>query len=373
MLSNSNFIRIPLLFNRSRLYVDLVQRTIYGDAFLKIDQFKKSQDFFEKKYKKDKKYEDMLHNKVKKSIEDNKLDYSFANLNDLLFLTRKNSKLDSVIDATKFYLTNGHMPKNQTKGYGLNLMRLVTVLDNSKMGLDLINDQDLSPIFGDCGFCYFILMNKLMEHKQYESVLDLFHKQLAFFSEQNSGGKVLDKRKLKNSIPYDQASIVIEALLYMNSKESLEKLKEMFELFKTRNFKINNIIVSRAFLLALNQNDYNFALQMLADTKFLNLDHSLARNLTIIALCRMDLVTDAIKVANNLNNLSKRGYNSLDLSDKTKFIGRFFPITLKDLNEAVNRCGTDENKQDLDQLKADLEEGDRLFHIDLKEYCHQVL
>ena len=58
-------------------------------------------------------------------------------------------------------------------------------------------------------------MNKLMEHKQYESVLDLFHKQLAFFSEQNSGGKVLDKRKLKNSIPYDQASIVIEALLYM--------------------------------------------------------------------------------------------------------------------------------------------------------------
>ena len=62
----------------------------------------------------------------------------------------------------------------------------------------------------------------------------------------------------------------------------------------------------------------------------------------MIALCHMHLVTDAIKVANNLNNSSKRGYNSLDISDK--FLSRFFPITLKDLKEAVDRCGTDENK-----------------------------
>lgn len=123
-------------------------------------------------------------------------------------------------------------------------------------------------------------MNKLIERKEYQQVVELFDAQLPYFTEQNANS-VKAKNKLAASIPYDQAGLLLEALLYMNTKESFEKLKTVLEVFHEKNFKINNILFARAFLLAINQNDPAFALEFITRFKLENLDHSLARNLIV--------------------------------------------------------------------------------------------
>ena len=47
---------------------------------------------------------DELVNKVKTSLEENKLDFSFTNLEDLLLLTRKTRDFDLLLNATKLYI-----------------------------------------------------------------------------------------------------------------------------------------------------------------------------------------------------------------------------------------------------------------------------
>ena len=57
-------------------------------------------------------------------------------------------------------------------------------------------------------------MNKLVEQKEYNLVVELFEKQIPFFQE-------VKIKKTPNSIvsplPYDQVGLVVEALLYMVS------------------------------------------------------------------------------------------------------------------------------------------------------------
>ena len=123
-------------------------------------------------------------------------------------------------------------------------------------------------------------MNKLLEKKQYQSVVDLFDAQLPFFTEQNAKS-AKSSNKLATSIPFDQAGLLVEALLYMNTKESFEKLKSVLDTFEQKNFKMSNVIFARAFLLTINQNDPQFALQFMTRFKLNNLDFSLARNLIV--------------------------------------------------------------------------------------------
>lgn len=47
---------------------------------------------------------DELVNKVKTSLEENKLDFSFNNLEELLLLTRKTRDFDLLLNATKLYI-----------------------------------------------------------------------------------------------------------------------------------------------------------------------------------------------------------------------------------------------------------------------------
>ncbi len=200
-------------------------------------------------------------------------------------------------------------------------MRLVYVLEATDIGLRLLADPALEPLFGHCGFPYFILMNKLLQLKQYDSVIALFDRQLPFFTVEASSSST---SKIRTPIPFDQASILLEALMLMNSKESFEKLKHTLNVFSEKKFQLSNLLIARSFLLAVNQNEPEYALKLMYDFKFKNLDDSLARNLTVIALCRLDLVEQAFRMAENLKGL--RG--SLDLEDKKKFIGRFFPMTV---------------------------------------------
>jgi len=101
-------------------------KSIYSEAFLKVDQFKRDQEFYSLKYKKTKNsfhgdifssvvfgsyspslfislfcWTAELVNRVKTSLEENKLDFNLTHLQDLMLLTRKSQDLELVIDATK--------------------------------------------------------------------------------------------------------------------------------------------------------------------------------------------------------------------------------------------------------------------------------
>ena len=93
-------------------------------------------------------------------------------------------------------------------------------------------------------------MNKLAELGDYQAVIKLFEQQLPFFTLEYSDSKFLKSKQL---IPHQQASILLEALLLMNSKESLEKLKEILTIFEEKNFQMSNTDIAKSFLLAINQ------------------------------------------------------------------------------------------------------------------------
>ena len=93
-------------------------------------------------------------------------------------------------------------------------------------------------------------MNKLLELGDYQSVVSLFEQQLPFFTIENSNPKSFENKQL---IPNEQASILLEALLLINPKESFEKLKEILTIFKEKNFKLGNVLIAKSFLLAINQ------------------------------------------------------------------------------------------------------------------------
>ena len=106
--------------------------------------------------------------------------------------------------------------------------------------------------------------------------------------------------------------------------------------------------------------------------------------LKIIALCQMNLVEDAMKLAKNLKNLVP----NLTDQDNNKFVGKFFPITVNSLSsqvdisilltavflfvkikhmaEVLERSKNPEYLQELDSIKS---EPNRIYHLDLKDFC----
>lgn len=40
-------------------------------------------------------------------------------------------------------IKSGHMPKNQIKGFGTNLIRLIYVLDNPEIGIDMVKNHQV--------------------------------------------------------------------------------------------------------------------------------------------------------------------------------------------------------------------------------------
>ena len=130
-------------------------------------------------------------------------------------------------------LENNKIPEEKLKDHGRNLMKLIYFLDEPKIGFDLLTNnyvififELLKPnlknnnfifflkifkkVFTNYGFVYFILMNKLMIHEEYNQVLNLFEMQLPFFNEERvTKTNVL----IKSMLPYDQMSLVLEALL----------------------------------------------------------------------------------------------------------------------------------------------------------------
>jgi hypothetical protein len=91
-------------------------------------------------------------------------------------------------------------------------------------------------------------MNKLMIEKDYNTVVNLFEKQLPYFTVQNSSTK-----SFQTSVPMDQIGLVFQALLFLNSIESFNKLKEIIKFIDSRQAKLSNKGLARAVLLSIQQ------------------------------------------------------------------------------------------------------------------------
>lgn len=91
-------------------------------------------------------------------------------------------------------------------------------------------------------------MNKLMLGKDYKNVVNLFDKQLPYFTIESSSSKTI-----KTAVPFDQLSIVFHALLCMNTKESFAKMKSIVQHLEIKKSKLNNICLARCFLLSIQQ------------------------------------------------------------------------------------------------------------------------
>ena len=104
----------------------------------------------------------------------------------------------------------------------------------------------------------------------------------------------------------------------------------------------------------------------------------------------MNLIDDALKLADNLRNMAA----NLDFSDETKFIGKFLPITvrihlfkqntklrikliiyfkLKKLEMVVSRSQNNDHKSQYEELSSDIKnQRNRIYWQDLEDYCKQA-
>lgn len=91
-------------------------------------------------------------------------------------------------------------------------------------------------------------MNKLMLKKDYLNVIKLFEKQMPYFTVENSSSK-----SIKTSVPFDQLSIVCQALFLLNTEEAFNKMKSIVQHLELKKSKLNNICLARCFLLSIQQ------------------------------------------------------------------------------------------------------------------------
>ena len=87
-----------------------------------------------------------------------------------------------------------------------------------------------------------------MIEKDYQTVIQLFEKQLPYFTVDSSS-----TRSFRTEVPMDQIGLVCQALLFVNTLESFNKLKETIKYLDSKQVKLSNRDLSRAVLLSIKQ------------------------------------------------------------------------------------------------------------------------
>jgi len=173
---------------------------------------------------------------------------------------------------------------------------------------------------------FTITMNKLFEEKRYDEVLKVFSKALEATLKKEI--KIQGKGPF---MPFVTSQLAFETLLEMNDPNALELAKELSQTLNDNKIQFNKLSNIAMILLALNQNDYQFAYEAFLglEKKSLNQLNAAERNLKVQILLKLGNVEEALNEYNQI----------LGLDGNSQKQSKFFEATLaafKEVSQSAN-------------------------------------
>lgn len=301
--------------------------------------------------------------KIENSVEKDNIENYKSQINDLLNksneLTSENlDKLDKIIYLAKTdedieFILNSL--KKIGKYSNVNLLSRVCHLLIHQNKIDkiqeLLHDKELEAlIFIRSNRLLFI--KKLYENKRYSEVVDFYEKICINLSKPNT----------MPILPPGGISEYFRALYYLNTPSSLDKAKNQVSLLKKINYmRMNYSALIVITLLSINQNDLNYAFELLQTQETLQTElkeHAFFLNLKAIVAFKQDQLDEAKRTIEKALN------SSTIISSKLK---RIFPLTVKTLKEKMETSADKTFVEQIKRLNVWLVEQNAVSSIDLEE------
>lgn len=354
MLSIRNFTKQLSLISQiqSASFKISGQRNLFTPAYFAIDSFER--------------YTQYLSNNnqanfptIRKAFQDtlSKPEGKFftEDLKTFLYLTKDDADYNILIDAIKRYTA-----QDASSIFNFNfeapLMRSFYVNNKSDKALELYMDENPN-FFNKNAKVGLMLMNKLCEEKRFSEAQKLYHRYIENFKKGNIKNEQAPER-----IPFymDFSRLYSEALAEINTPESLKEAKEYLAELTKSNMIVFDQIVMFVFMLAIKQNDAEFAYE-LASRPMEVIKESVSLNFKIISLSLLNRADDAMNI-----------FTQLATTDNSRIKQPFFSGTIETLRDAINKSGNAEKQTALNELIEKITAENKIKEITLKDFIFRV-
>jgi len=327
----------------SRIHSYVPARTIFSSSGIGIDNFKlareqhlanhaQSMSSFKKRFL--------------ESIENSNAQIFTEDLRNMIMSAETDQDINAVITALKKYTLN--KLKFTDYHFGSPIMRMLYIQNKPDLAMKIFMDENFKDIFRDSGSA-LILLNKLVEDKRYDDAVKIFEYGIQRGFNTTSG----------RAYPTDVVMLAIEGLYRQNTKQSLEKAKELVSKVMERDSDINPRTASMLALLAIEQNEPAFAMEVLGAVRAQNL--TTIQNIRAICYAEMSRVEEAINVVHLLADQPP-----ID-NDRR----RVFPLVLKRIEKAVEKSKEPELQSRFNDLSKFVTTNNRLSTVDLVEFINE--
>ncbi|UJR25717.1 hypothetical protein I4U23_007068 [Adineta vaga] len=339
--------RVALLAANRTSYgnIRMQVRTIFSSSGIGIDSFKSSREQHASRYAPSL---DGFKKRFLDSIGQSDSQILTEDLRNMIMSANNDQEISGVIQALKKYSTS--KMKFTDYHFGSPIMRLLYTQNKTDLALQLYMDESLKDIFNDSASA-LVLMNKLIEEKRYDDAIQVFE----------HGSKRGFNTISGRAFPTDVVMLAIEGLYRQNSKESLAKAKELISKVKERDTNMNTRTVSMAALLAIEQGEPSFAMEVLGTVRTQNL--TTVQNIRAICYADMGRVEEAINVVHLLAEQTPVN------SDRR----RVFPLVMRHIRTAVEKTKDENLLNRFEELSKFVLKNNRLSTTDLPEFLSEPI
>ncbi|CAF3487500.1 unnamed protein product [Adineta steineri] len=320
-------------------------RTLFSSSGIGIDNFKLSREQHATRFAPSL---DVFKKRFLDSIGQKDSQIFTEDLRNMIMSANTDPEIDSVIQALKKYSAN--TTKLTDYHFGSPVMRLLYTQNKTDLALQLYMDENLKTIFNDSASA-LVLMNKLIEDKRYDDAVKVFE----------FGSKRGFSTTSGRTFPTDVVMLAIEGLYRQNTKESLVKAKELITKVRERDADINPRTAAMTALLAIQQGEPQFAMEVLGSVRAQNF--ATVQNIRAICYSDMGRVEEAINVVHLL--AEKTPVNS----DRR----RVFPLVMRHIRTAVEKTKDESLLTRFEELSKFVLKNNRLSTTDLPEYLSEPI
>jgi hypothetical protein len=320
-------------------------RTIFSSSGIGMDSFKYSREQHVTRYAQSL---DVFKKRFLDSLGQKDSQVFSEDLRNMIMSANNDQEIDTVIQALKKYGTS--KDKFTDYHFGSPIMRLLYTQNKTDLALQLYMDDSLKSIFNDSASA-LVLMNKLIEDKRYDDAVKVFE----------HGAKRGFSTTSGRAFPTDVVMLAIEGLYRQNTKESLAKAKEIVSTVRERGADINPRTAAMTALLAVQQGEPSFAMEVLGAVRGQNL--TTIQNMRAISYADMGRVEEAINVVHLLANQTPVS------SDRR----RVFPLVMRHIRMAVEKSKDQNLLTRFEELSKFVLKNNRLSTTDLPEFLSEPI
>ncbi|CAF1239079.1 unnamed protein product [Adineta ricciae] len=334
------------MINRSfRMGLSVQIRTVFSSSGIGIDSFKLAREQYVSRHAPS---SDSFKKRFIESANSSNGQIFTEDLRNMIMAASNDQEIDAVIQALRKYNTS--KLKFTEFHFGSPIMRLLYVHDKPDLAIQLFMDESLKRIFQDSGSA-LILLNKLIEEKRYDDAIKVFEYGCQRGFSTSSG----------RTFPSDVVLLTIEALYRQNTKESLAKAKEIITKVMERDADINPRTAAMIALLAIQQGEAAFALEIIGAIRVQNL--TTIQNIRAICYAELGRIEEAINIVHLL----------ADQPPVENDRRRVFPLVLQHIQKAVDKTKDSDLKSRFEDLSKFVSTNNRLSLTDLIDFIDEPI